>query len=159
MRTWYTTRPCFPAIRSHISRLVGDSSCEGHSANVFEGRDDVVAYVKNDHLGFQIQYMCAGSRRRYLPDFLVRLSDGKMLALKIKGTDSPQNKTKREKLNEWVKAINSAGGFGQGAWEAAFKPSDVQDIFTRHANVALNCSSMTRHRAKATAAISAFSVG
>ncbi len=135
MRTWYTTKPCFPAIKSHISHLVGDSSWEGHAANVFEGRDDVVAYAKNDHLGFQIQYMWAGSRRRYVPDFLVRLSSGKMLALEIKGTDSPQNKAKRDALNEWVKAINGTGGFGQWVWDVAFKPGDVQDIVTRHASV------------------------
>jgi len=32
MRTWYTTKPCFPAIKSHISHLVGDSSWEGYAA-------------------------------------------------------------------------------------------------------------------------------
>jgi hypothetical protein len=82
---------------------VGDSAWEGHAANVFEKRDDVLAYAKNDHLGFQIYYMWAGSRRRYVPDFLVRLAGGTILALEIKGTDSPQNKAKRDALNEWVK--------------------------------------------------------
>ncbi|WP_366655326.1 BPTD_3080 family restriction endonuclease [Fodinicurvata sp. EGI_FJ10296] len=135
MRTWYSTKPCFPAMRSHISHLVGDSSWEGHAANVFEGRDEVAAYAKNDHLSFQIHYMWAGSRRRYLPDFLVRLSTGKMLALEIKGTDSPQNSAKREALNEWVNAINGTGGFGEWAWDVAFNPSDVQDIITKHANI------------------------
>ena len=134
---WYTSKPCFPAIKSHISHLVGDSAWEGHAANVFEGRDEVIAYAKNDHLGFQIQYMWAGSRRRYVPDFLVRLSSGKMLALEIKGTDSPQNKAKRDALSEWVKAINGTGGFGQWAWDVAFKPSDVQDIVTKHAKAAV----------------------
>ena len=137
MRTWYTSKPCFPAIKSHISHLVGDSAWEGHAANVFEGRDEVIAYAKNDHLGFQIQYMWAGSRRRYAPDFLVRLASGKMLALEIKGTDSPQNKAKRDALSEWVKAINGTGGFGQWAWDVAFKPSDVQDIVTKHAKAAV----------------------
>ena len=137
MRTWYTSKPCFPAIKSHISHLVGDSAWEGHAANVFEGRDEVIAYAKNDHPGFQIQYMWAGSRRRYVPDFLVRLASGKMLALEIKGTDSPQNKAKRDVLSEWVMAINGTGGFGQWAWDVAFKPSDVQDIVTNHAKAAV----------------------
>ena len=135
MRTWYTSRPCFPAIKSHVSHLVGDSSWEGHAANVFEDQDDVVAYAKNDHLGFQVQYMWAGSRRRYVPDFLVRLSNGKTLALEIKGTDSPQNKAKRDALNEWVRAINGTGGFGRWDWDVAFRPSDVRDIITKHATV------------------------
>ncbi len=46
------SKPCFPAIKSHISHPVGDSAWEGHAANVFEGRDEVIAYAKNDHLGF-----------------------------------------------------------------------------------------------------------
>lgn len=112
MRTSYTTKPCFHTGKSHISHRVGDSSWEGHAANVFESRDEVVAYAKNDHLGFQIYYMWAGSRRRYLPDFLVRLAGGTTLALEIKGIDSPQNQAKRDALKEWVKAINVAGGFG-----------------------------------------------
>lgn len=133
MRTWYTTKPCFPTTKSHISHLVGDSSWEGHAANIFEKREDVIAYAKNDHLGFQIYYMWAGSRRRYVPDFLVRLACGTILALEIKGTDSPQNKAKRDALNEWVKAVNAAGGFGHWAWDVAFKPAEIQDIVARHA--------------------------
>ena len=136
MRTWYTTKPFFPAIKSHISHLVGDSSWEGHAANVFETREDVEAYAKNDHLGFQIYYMWLGSRRRYVPDFLVRLSGGNLLALEIKGTDSLRDKAKRDALNEWVKAVNAAGGFGRWSWDVAFEPGEVQDIVTRHAAVA-----------------------
>lgn len=92
-------------------------------------------YAKNDHLGFQIYYMWAGSRRRYVPDFLVRLASGTILALEIKGTDSPQNKAKRDALNEWVKAVNAAGGFGHWAWDVAFKPVEIQDIVTKHSAV------------------------
>jgi len=132
MRTWYTTKPCFPTTRSHISHMVGDSSWEGHAANILEKRDDVVAYAKNDHLGFQIYYMWAGSRRRYVPDFLIRFRSGVTLALEIKGTDSPQNQAKHHALNEWVQAINAAGGFGQWAWDVAFSPDEVQDILDRH---------------------------
>lgn len=134
MRTWYTTKPCFPTTKSHISHLVGDSSWEGYAANIFEARNDVVAYAKNDHLGFQIYYMWAGSRRRFVPDFLVRFADERMLALEIKGIDNPQNIAKRDALHEWVHAINSAGGFGQWAWDVAFAPSDIHDIVERHSN-------------------------
>lgn len=132
MRTWYTTKPSFHTNKSHISHLVGDSAWEGYAANVFETRDDVVAYAKNDHLGFQIYYMWQGSRRRYVPDFLVVLSNGKVLALEIKGADDAQNKAKRHALDEWVKAVNAVGGFGQWAWDVAFQPAEVQDIITRH---------------------------
>ncbi len=131
MRTWYTTKPYFPAVKSHISHLVGDASWEGYAANLFEACDDVIAYAKNDHLGFQIHYMWAGSRRRYVPDFLVRLASGKTLVLEIKGQDSPQNQAKRDALSEWVNAINATGGFGKWSWDVAFAPSEVQDIIGR----------------------------
>ncbi len=132
MRTWFTSKPCFPTSKSHISHLVGDSAWEGHAANVFEKRSDVRAYAKNDHLGFQIQYMWAGSRRRFLPDFLVLLDNGTMLALEIKGVDSPQNKAKRDAMAEWVNAVNQAGGFGRWAWDVAFKPGEINDILSKH---------------------------
>ena len=133
MRTWYTTKPCFPTARSHISHMVGDSSWEGHAANILEKRDDIVAYAKNDHLGFQIYYLWAGSRRRYVPDFLIRFASGVTLALEIKGTDSPQNQAKRQALSEWVQAVNVAGGFGQWACDVAFRPDEVHDILDKHA--------------------------
>ncbi|MCE8006310.1 BPTD_3080 family restriction endonuclease [Aestuariivita sp.] len=132
MRTWYTTKPNFPAVKSHISHLVGDSSWEGHAANVFERSSDVLTYAKNDHLGFQIQYLWSGSRRRFVPDFLVKYTSGKMLALEIKGTDSPQNKAKRDALAEWVDAVNEVGGFGQWSCDVAFEPSEIEDIVRRN---------------------------
>lgn len=46
---------------------------------------------------------------------------------------SPQNKAKRDALKEWVKAVNAGGGFGQWAWDVAFKPGEIQDIITNHA--------------------------
>lgn len=135
MRTWYTTKPCFPVIKSHISHLVGDAAWEGYAANILEKRADVASFAKNDHLGFQIYYMWNGSRRKYVPDFLVRYATGKMLALEIKGQDSPQNQAKRAALAEWVRAVNEFGGFGQWSWDVAFRPGDVQDILSKHAMV------------------------
>ena len=132
MRTWYTTKPNFPAVKSHVSHLVGDSSWEGRTANVLEKSDAVMAYAKNDHLGFQIQYLWGGSRRRYVPDFLVKYHNGKKLALEIKGADSAQNKAKRDALADWVEAVNSVGGFGVWSWDVAFEPSSVEDIISKH---------------------------
>jgi type III restriction enzyme len=140
MRTWYTTKPCFLTTKSHISHLVGDSAWEGHAANVFESSDDVVAYAKNDHLGFQVYYMWAGSRRRYVPDFLVKLRNGVTLALEIKGVDSPQNRAKRGTLTEWVAAVNAEGGFGAWASDVAFEPAQIHDIIGRYSSEKLYTS-------------------
>jgi type III restriction enzyme len=103
-----------------------------YAANIFETDEEVVAYAKNDHLGFQIYYLWGGSRRRFIPDFLVRLANGKTLALEIKGEDSPQNKAKRDALGEWVAAVNGEGGFGPWAWDVAFEPAKIRDIVDLH---------------------------
>lgn len=132
MRTWYTTKPNFPTRKSQITHVVGDSAWEGYAANVFEKSDQVMCYAKNDHLGFQIYYLWNGARRRYIPDFLVRLANGKTLVLEIKGEDSEQNKAKRAALIAWVDGVNHKGGFGVWCWDVAFEPYQVQDILTRH---------------------------
>ena len=133
MRTWYTTKPAVPTSKSHISHVVGDSAWEQHAANAFESSDIISAYVKNDHLGFHIQYLWNGSKRRYVPDFIVRFANGRHLALEIKGADSPQNKAKRDALAEWVNAVNESGGFGQWSWDVAFNPHEIQDLIRKHA--------------------------
>lgn len=132
MRTWYTTKPCFPTGKSQISHLVGDSSWEGYAANVFEKSSQVLAYAKNDHLGFNIYYLWNGSRRRYVPDFLIRLANGNTLVLEIKGEDSDQNRAKRDALAVWVKGVNEKGGFGKWCLDVAFEPAQIHDILARH---------------------------
>jgi type III restriction enzyme len=132
MRTWYTTKGNQPTRKSQISHVVGDSSWEIYAANLFDTSDLVTAYAKNDHLGFQIHYLWNGSRRRFLPDFILRLANGKTLVLEIKGEDSPQNVAKRDALKLWVSAVNAKGGFGQWCWDVAFQPAEVHDIVIRH---------------------------
>jgi len=66
--------------------------------------------------------------RKYRPDFLVRLKDGTMLVLEVKGQDSQENDTKRRFLDEWLKAVNAHGGFGQWAAAVSRHPKDVASI-------------------------------
>lgn len=134
MRTWFTTRTCQPTKKSQISHVVADGAWEAHAANVMEISDLVSAYAKNDHLGFHIYYMWSGAKRRYVPDFLVRLVNGRTLVLEIKGEDDDQNRAKRAALDTWVKAVNSRGGFGSWCWDVAFEPSQLHDILVRWAH-------------------------
>jgi type III restriction enzyme len=55
-----------------------------------------------------------------------------MLVLEVKGQDSPENRTKREFLAEWVRAVNADGGFGRWAWDVSFHAKDVEGILDRH---------------------------
>jgi type III restriction enzyme len=137
MRTWYTTKLAGPTGRSQISHIVVDSAWETHAANIVESSPLVKAYARNERLGFQVFYLFGGSRRRYLPDFIVRLKNGVNLVLEIKGQDSPQDKAKREAMQQWVAAVNAKGGFGHWAFDVAFEPARVQDVLARHAGEAL----------------------
>jgi type III restriction enzyme len=132
MRTWYTTKVCHPTQRSQISHMVADSSWEQYAANILEKSDLISAYAKNEHLGFQIYYLWNGARRRYIPDFLFRLVNGKTLVLEIKGEDSEQNRAKRAALQAWVKGVNAKGGFGVWCWDVAFQPAQIYDVVQKH---------------------------
>ncbi len=128
MRTWYTTKHCIPTTKSQISHAVADGTWEQYVADVLEKSEHVVAYAKNDHLGFHVHYLWNGSKRRYVPDYLIRLANGATLVLEVKGQDSPQNKAKRSALDVWVQAVNAKGGFGVWRWNVIFEPAQIYDV-------------------------------
>ena len=134
MRTWYTGKPCEPARHSHINFCVYDSTWEASEAFALDRAPEVTAWVKNDHLGFEVFYVHRGVVRKFLPDFLIRLRTGDMLVLETKGQDSDRDQTKRRFLDEWVRAVNAHGGFGQWYWAVSKKPGDILDILARHSN-------------------------
>lgn len=137
MRTWYSTRPCLVTTKSQISHAVVDGTWEYYTAALLEKRNDVAAFAKNDHLGFHIYYLWRGSKRKYVPDFLIRLANGKHLVLEIKGEDSEQNRNKRMALDSWVHAVNERGGFGVWCWDVVKgEPSRVDDVIAHHSAVA-----------------------
>jgi type III restriction enzyme len=92
----------------------------------------VAAWVKNDHLGFEVLYIYKGVVRKYRPDFLIRLASGNTLVLETKGMDTEQDQTKRRFLDEWVKAVNAHRGFGHWCCDVSRNPADVKDILARH---------------------------
>jgi len=132
VKTWYTSKPCEWVDKSHISHCVYDSGWEASEAYFLDKSDLVTSFVKNDHLGFYILYNFKGVIRKYYPDFMIRLSNGEYLILETKGVDSQQNQTKREFLDEWVKAVDTHGGFGKWNWDVSFHPSDMETILKKH---------------------------
>jgi type III restriction enzyme len=132
MQPWFTRRPCEPAVRSHINLCVFDSRWEASEAFELDRNSNVTAWVKNDHLGFEITYVFKGVILKYRPDYLIRLANGKMLVLEVKGQESQQDRTKREFLSEWTKAVNQHGGFGAWVSDVSFSPADLLDILRRH---------------------------
>jgi type III restriction enzyme len=132
MRPWYTGKPCERTRRSHINVCVYDSTWEASDAFVLDDSDAVAAWVKNDHLGFEVFYVYRGVVRKYRPDFLVRLANGDMLVLETKGQDTEQDKVKRHYLDEWCQAVNTHGEFGRWRWAVAHRPGEIRDILMQN---------------------------
>lgn len=134
MVPWFSGKPSPPTERSHINFCVCDSTWEATEGYQLDRNPLVDAWAKNDHLGFEIFYVFNGVVQRYRPDFLIRLSNHTMLVLEVKGQDLPRDRTKRQFLDEWVRAVNGQGGFGVWAWDISFDPADVADILAKHAS-------------------------
>ncbi|MFS8911026.1 DEAD/DEAH box helicase family protein [Synechococcus sp. H60.3] len=128
MRTWYTSKPCERTRKSHINVCVYDSTWEASDAYVLDNSDDVSAWAKNDHLGFEVLYVYGGVVRKYRPDFLVRLSNGDMLILETKGQNTELDRVKQRYLDEWTQAVNAHGAFGRWRWKVARHPGEIRDI-------------------------------
>ena len=78
--------------------------------------------------------MWNGAQRRYIPDFLVKLRNGKTLVLEIKGEVSEQSKAKKLAMDTWVEGVNAKGGFGVWCHEVVDDMALVQDSLARHSS-------------------------
>ena len=132
MLPWYTGKPCEHVQHSHINMCVFDSRWEASEAFELDRSPQVAAWVKNDHLGFEITYSFRGIIRKFRPDYMVRFAGGKILILEVKGQDNQEQQTKREFLSEWVRAINAHGGLGIWAADVSRHPTDIHEILARH---------------------------
>ena len=112
-----TVRPCQGTGKSHVSHVVLDSTWENTVAYQLERFENVISYVRNDHLDFVIPYVFDGVRHPYTPDFLIRLKrqDGLEIniILEVKGYEDEKDRAKEAAAKRWVKAVNNHPGFGR----------------------------------------------
>jgi len=85
----------------------------------------VEAWVKNDHLGFEIPYMYQGVVHKYRPDYIVRTINNAYFIIEVKGQMTEQDKSKLAYVEEWTKAVNGYGGFGK--WKV-FVVDNIQKL-------------------------------
>jgi len=132
MRLWYTGRPCERTRKSHINVCVYDGTWEASDAFVLDDSEHVAAWVKNDHIGFEVLYVYQGIVRKYRPDFLIKMTNGEMLVLETKGQYTERDRIKQYYLKEWTQAVNTHGGFG--VWHAAVvhHPGEIKDILIQY---------------------------
>ena len=109
--------------RCHINWAVCDSDWEAEFCRVAEAHSKVGAYVKNQGLGLEVPYRFGSIRRKYIPDFIVLVDDGRgeddplNLIVEIKGYRGEDAKVKKETMETyWVPGVNRRGGFGRWAF-------------------------------------------
>jgi type III restriction enzyme len=121
-----TKKACHPISKSHVNLVVLDSDVwERSAAQQLELCDDVVAFVKNDHLELNIPYTYDGLKYNYLPDFVVRMKSGLNLILEVKGQIRDREPHKMEAAKRWVDAVNNWGRLG--TWHYALT-LDINEI-------------------------------
>ena len=131
VRTWYTSKPCEFTTKCHINFCVFDSTWEYNTAFNLDRHSNVKAWVKNDHLNFDIPYMFQGIVHKYRPDYLIKLLDDSCLILEVKGIPTQQDEVKWEYLREWIQAVNDYGGFGIWQWDVLTDPGQINGLLDK----------------------------
>ncbi len=108
--------------KSHVNWAICDSDWELKFCGVLEAHPRVLSYVKNQNLGFEVPYLMGSQPKRYIPDFIVRIDDGREdplnLVVEIKGFRSEDAKEKSATMKAfWVPGVNNTGRFGR--WDFA----------------------------------------
>ncbi|MFZ4747923.1 MAG: BPTD_3080 family restriction endonuclease [Sphingomonas sp.] len=114
--------------RSHVSHVVCDSTWEAELARVLETHSRVIAFVKNQALGFEVPYRDGSTARRYIPDMIVQIdidaAEPLNLVLETKGYRKGDAQLKSETMKTmWVPGVNNLGSFGTWAF------AEFTDIF------------------------------
>lgn len=94
--------------KSVFNRIIGDSGFELLFARFLDDCDDVVSYAKNYlAVGFKLDYVNAdGDISNYYPDFLVKVSDKRIVVVETKGREDLDVPRKMERLRQWCADIN-----------------------------------------------------
>lgn len=120
--------------RCHVNWVVLDSDWESEFCRVAENHPKVLAYVKNHNLGLEVPYRFVAEMRKYRPDFIVLINDGKgmddplHLIVEIKGFRGEDARVKKETMDVyWIPGVNNLQTHGRWAF-AEF--TDVWEIET-----------------------------
>ena len=80
-------------------------------ARFLENAEDVDAFIKNEGIGFFIEYISTEKLlRNYKPDFIVRLTNGDHWIVETKGLVDVEVKLKDRRAEEWCKDATALTG-------------------------------------------------
>ena len=129
--------------RCHLNWAILDSGWEGELCRVLDAHPHVLAWVKNHNLGFEVPYQFSGTQRTYIPDFIVRLDDGRgaddplHLVVEVKGYRGEDAKAKKDTMDTyWVPGVNAHGCYGRWGFV------ELRDVHTMQEDLAASVSEM-----------------
>ena len=95
--------------KSVFNRVIGDSHFELQFAGFLEDCNDVVSYAKNYlAVHFKLDYVNAdGDISNYYPDFLIKLTDGRIIVAETKGLEDLDVPCKIQRLRQWCEDVNT----------------------------------------------------
>jgi type III restriction enzyme len=112
-----------PPPKNQVNWVLLDSDWEAEFCRVAEAHPRVIAYTKNHNLGLEVPYRYGSETRRYLPDFIVKVDDGRgpgeplNLVVEIKGYRREDAKEKKATMETyWVPGVNHLGSYGRWAF-------------------------------------------
>jgi type III restriction enzyme len=132
--TWRTA-----ADKCHVNYLVLDGDREAELARVLESHPMVSAYVRNQGMKFEVPYRDGAIPRKYLPDFIARVDDGRdeplNLILETKRYRGGDAQLKAQTMRTlWVPGVNNLGAFGRWHFEEFTDLSEIEGAFARFMN-------------------------
>ena len=147
------------ANKCHINYVVLDSGWEAELCRVVERHERVKAYVKNHNLGFEVPYEMGGSKRIYIPDFILKIDDGQTtpkpdasgelvevpdylnLIVEVKGYRGEDAKQKKLTMDSyWIPGVNQLQKYGRWAFVELTDVFAMQDELEQKLSEALASS-------------------
>lgn len=122
--------------RCQVNWVILDSDWEAEFCRVAEGHPKVKAYVKNHSLGLEVPYRYGSETRKYLPDFIVQIDDGRgeddllHLIVEIKGYRREDAKEKKSTMETyWAPGVNNLGNYGRWAFAEFCEVYQIESDF------------------------------
>ncbi len=94
--------------QSVFNRIIGDSHFELQFASFLDSCSDVISYAKNYWaVNFKLDYVNAdGDISNYYPDFIVKVTENKVVIVETKGQEDLDVPLKMDRLSQWCQDIN-----------------------------------------------------
>lgn len=135
--TTKTDRWAASSAHCHLNWLIMDSDWEAEFCRTAESHPQVRSYVKNHNLGFEVPYLVGAETRRYRPDFILRIADGRgegdllNLVVEIKGYRGEDAKDKKAAMEtRWLPGVNALQTHGRWAF------AEFTDVYAMQADFA-----------------------